>query len=186
MSAPVCVDPVSAIINAFIVGLREVFDPASDCPPDGGGWADADTAVKFFAGDAIPLAAWDSHVSGVGCESPFLWVRLASRYFTSRHLRTGQSFPVAGIDANRCGTDNAVSIELGVGRCALMEAETAWQEYAHQAEISLDDSWRIQLAQCRASGILGFTDYTVGLDTVTPYGPEGGVIAWTGLAHVQY
>lgn len=169
-----CTDPASAIINAHIAAMKMVFDPASVCPPDGGG----STTVRFFAGEGIPMEAWDAH-NGDGCDNPFLWVRLLRRYRT-------REFPSPALSADACNLPRALAIEIGVGRCAVVESEPDWDDYAREAEIALDDSWRIEKALCAAAGLLRAESYVVAIDTVAPYGPEGGVLAWTGASYVQF
>ena len=61
----------------------------------------------------------------------------------------------------------------------------SWEDYATEAEISLDDSWRIELALCRAAALIRGIGYSAGIGEVSPYGPEGGVVAWMGEAYVQ-
>lgn len=177
-----CADPVSPIVNAFVTVMLEAFDPASVCPPDGGGSTD----VRFFAGDAAPLAAFQAYTSTTNCGSPFLWVRVVKRYrlssFTSR--RRGD-FPSAAVDANPCGAPRAVQLEIGVARCALADPQPSWQEYADEAEVSLDDSWRLERALCSVQGTLR-ENYDLGIDAILPQGPEGGVMAWTAFAYAQY
>lgn len=175
MTEDVCIDPASTVIDAFTTALAEAFAADSECPPDAGGSAD----VRFFGGDGIPMAAWNAHATGSGCDAPFLWVRVTSRYRT-------QSFPSVAVDVNSCGLPKVIAIEIGVGRCADTEMDPDWDDYAAQAEVSLDDSWRIELALCRAASLLRSEGYTCGSGEILPYGPEGGVMAWTGVAYVQY
>ena len=171
-----CVDPASVIVDAFTSSLAEVFDPESDCPPSSGGSVD----VRFFGGDAIPMAAWDAHTNGGNqCDIPFLWVRVVRRYRSS-------SFPVQDVSIDSCGLPRVLVIEIGVGRCATVEVNPSWEEYAVEAEISLDDSWRIELALCRAAGKVRGLGYSAGTGEVSPYGPDGGVVAWMGEAYVQF
>lgn len=175
MTQPVeCLDPAFDVINAFITALREGFDPTSNCPPDGGGSTD----VRFFAGDAAPTAAWDAHAAGSGCKQPFLWVRVVRRF-------RSKEFPTPTV-VTSCELPRVIEVEIGVARCALTEQEPTWAEYATEAEISLDDSWRIELALCRARSLLSMHDFRVGTDTIVPFGPEGGIIAWSGVAFVQF
>jgi hypothetical protein len=168
--------------------MLEVFDPASECPPDGGGSTD----VRFFAGDSAPSAAFNAYAAESDCGNPFLWVRVVKRYrlssFTSR--RRGD-FPSPAVDANPCGAPRAVQIEIGVARCApsATSAAPTWAEYATEAEYSLDDSWRLELVLCRAMGTLRSSEkgsYDVGIDAIIPEGPEGGVMGWTALAYVEF
>lgn len=170
-----CVDPASAIIDAFMAAMREAFDPESSCPPDGGGT----TEVRLFAGDGAPLAAWDAHAQGGECKYPFVWVRAMRRYRSNL-------FPAPVIDSSPCSLPRVLAVEIGVGRCAVAEADPAWSAYATEAEISLDDSWRIETALCRVASQLAADNYLVGTDTINPYGPDGGVIAWTAVAYVQF
>lgn len=170
-------DPVSDIINTVTRSLRGGFAPDSACPPLGGGSTD----IRFFAGDGAPLAAWDAHASGtdIGCAEPFLWVRAMRRY-------RSKVFPTPALDTGPCALTKVVAIEIGVGRCAVVDAEPSWEDYAREAEISLDDSWRIERVLCHIAGVLQKKTYEVGTDTIAPYGPEGGIIAWTGVVYVGF
>lgn len=173
-----CHDEASDVVNAFIVGMREVFDPASDCPPDGGGTTD----VRFFAGDGdLPASLIPQ---GDTCDQPLLWVRVAHRYRSKV-----ADFPAAFVGDAPCG--NAVlwrvlAVEIGVGRCSTMEAEPDWDTLDTEATVSLDDSWRIEKVLCRVAAGLRSKKRAVATDTVAPYGPAGGIIAWTGMAYVQF
>lgn len=170
-------DPAEVAINALMQAMREAFGPSSEQPPLGGGSSD----VKFFAGDAIPLAAWSAHSDGnTDCSVPFLWVRLERRY-------RSKDFPAPWVGPAPCDVPVVYSLELGVGRCAVVDPEPSWKDYQDEAEISLDDSWRVQLAMCRAASLLRRTTATVltAEDGVVPFGPEGGVIAWIGTMYVQ-
>lgn len=68
----------------------------------------------------------------------------------------------------------------------MVELEPSWDDYAAEAEVSLDDSWRIELALCRAATLVRALGYSAGSGEVAPYGPDGGVVAWTGEAYVQF
>ena len=172
-----CTDPASEIVSAVMEALRAAFDPNSECPPVGGG---KDAVVRFFGGDGIPMAAWNAHTVGEGCDHPFLWVRVLRRYRTN-------NLPTPVIDTTACGLSRAIALEIGVGRCATVEVDPTWQEYAAEAEISLDDSWRIEQALCYAGSLcrskLGYASAT---DQITPYGPDGGVVAWMGTIYVEF
>jgi len=173
-----CVDPADAIVLAHMQALREAFDPESNCPPSGGGG----TTVRFFAGDAIPMAAWEVHSVGRSTSKviePFLWVRVMRRFRSTE-------FPDAAVDIRPCSGMRVIELEMGVARCAVAEAEPRWDDYANEAAVSLDDSWRIELAQCRVSSLLRDAGNMTGLMDVQPYGPEGGLVAWTGGTVVQF
>src|SRR5690606_21232482 len=169
--------PVSCVINGTICALREAFSPESAVPPLGGGTS----KVRVFAGDAAPLAAWDAHRDDCECNEPFLWVRLMRRY-------RSQTFPQPYVGPDPCPVPIVVAVEIGVGRCAAMSIEgCSWESYESEAEISLDDSWRIELALCRAVALLKKERCSdlVATDAVIPYGPEGGVVAWIGTLYAQ-
>lgn len=174
MTEPLCkTDPASGVVNAFIDALRVVFNPDQVCPPDGGGT----TTVRFFAAEGPPIEVWNAHNNG--CREPFVWVRVVTRY---RSL----SFPSPAVDSNSCGLPRVVVIEVGIARCSVTGDRVKWTEYAREAEISLDDSWRIEQALCVAATALRDKEFTaVGTDSITPYGPEGGIYAWSALAYVQ-
>jgi hypothetical protein len=170
-----CDDPANEIISVYMAALREVFDPVSECPPIGGG----STLVRFFGGDAIPMAAWDAHSQGDDCATPFLWVRVLRRYRTS-------VFPNQDVGIESCSLPRVIALEVGVGRCAVIDMEPDWDAYASEAEVSLDDSWRIELSLCRAAALARGIGYSAGIGEVAPYGPDGGVVAWMGEAYVQF
>lgn len=171
-----CTDPAQEIVDAYLTALVEVFDPLSECPPLGGGGA----VVRFFGGDAIPMAAWNAHSNGGDdCNAPFLWLRVLRRYRTN-------TFPDQSIGIESCSLPRVIAMELGVGRCAVIDLDPTWDQYAAEAAISLDDSWRIEMALCRGAAWVRQLGYSAGSGEVSPYGPEGGVIAWTGEAYAQF
>lgn len=180
MTAPV--DPAIDVVNAFITAMLAAFRPDDAVqPPLGGG----STNVRFFAGEGPALAAFDFHTgkSGGNCKEPFLWVRAARRY----RYRPG-AFPAPIVDtADKCANSpQAIMVEVGVGRCSVAAKERpTWDEYAAEAEVMLDDSWRIGLVLCMAADALRTPKRQVGIDTTNPYGPEGGIVAWVGSAYVQ-
>jgi hypothetical protein len=168
------VDPAHEVVAIFTAALASVFTCAQPCPPIG----DCGDTVRFFAGSAVPLAAWDAHATGTECAEPFLWVRVPRRFAT-------EVFPTPAIDASNCSLPRVVAIEIGVGRCAVVGAEPGWDEYAHEAEVSLDDSWRVEIALCRAAADCRTFNHSVAIGDVEPFGPDGGVVAWLGVAYVQ-
>jgi hypothetical protein len=173
---PCRTDPALEVITAVTTALGDWFDPESECPAKVG----TTTNVRFFAGDGAPLAAWDSHASQ-GCDEPFVWVRAMRRY-------RSKNFPTPTLGANPCGLTRVIAVEIGVGWCAVVDQEPKWADYATEAEVSMDTAWRIEEVLCRASKFLVRDDSErqVGTDTITPYGPEGGVIAWTGVIYASY
>lgn len=183
MTAPDVVefDPAIHVVNVFTSCMRKAFNPADTLmPPVGGGSEN----VRVFAGEGPALAAFDAHTGGGRkCNEPFLWVRLARRYY----FRPGQ-FPAPAVHtADRCDDRAmAAAVEIGVGRCSVsVKAKPTWEDYSGEAVISLDDSWRISLALCMAANELRGPKRNVGLDSINPYGPDGGVIAQVGTAYVQ-
>lgn len=167
-----CHDPASDVVNVFMVAMRQAFDPASACPPVDTG----STTVHFIAGDGAPPADFT-------CEGPFLWVRVGQRF-----RATKANFPAAFVGNEDCaasGVIRAVAVEVGAMRCTSMDSQPDWDTLSDQAEISLDDSWRIERALCAAAGRLRRDGRAVAIDTVAPDGPEGGLLAWTGMAYVQ-
>lgn len=134
--------------------------------------------VRLFAGDGIPLAAWNSIA---GCGDAFVWVRVVRRY----RIR---EFLTPTIDIAPCGLLKAVAVEVGAASCASMEETPRWEDYAREADESMDTAWRIEEALCVMSRRLKRDDSErlTGVDTVTPYGPDGGVLAWTGILYATY
>jgi len=173
-----CHDEASDVVNAFITAMRQAFDPAADCPPDGGGT----TNVRFFAGDGeLPSSLIPQ---GPKCKQPLLWVRVAHRF----RSRVGD-FPAAFVGDAPCGTADlrrVLAVEIGVGRCSTMEAAPKWDVLEDEATVSLDDSWRIEKVLCVVATRLRTKSRAVATDTVAPFGPQGGIIAWTGMAYVQF
>lgn len=175
MTAPNCHDPASDAIDVFIMAMKMAFKPDDEnCPPLGGG----SSTVYFLAGDG-GLPPWNPN-----CDEPFLWVRAANRY----RARAGD-FPAAYVGDNNCKTADVkrvLAIEVGVMRCTGLNDEPNWDRLTNEANISLDDSWRIERALCSAAMGWWRKDRPVATDTVAPYGPDGGVTAWTGMAYVQF
>jgi hypothetical protein len=163
---PVCDDPASEVINAVMNAMRAVFSPTAACPPIGGG----STVVRFFAGEGAPI-------SDVLCDSPYLWVRLAARFRSN-------IFPEPAMNLNPCGSTEVITVEIGVARCALMDESPTDAQYAREAEISLDDSWRLGKVMCLTMGLLK-NERQIGGDMIIPVGPEGGIIAWTSSIYIS-
>lgn len=170
-------DPAMASIAVLSESLMDAFS-GDKCPPLVG---HADV-VRFFAGDGAPLAAWDSHASQ-GCESPFIWVRAMRRY-------TSSTFPSPTLNTSPCGAQiRVVAIEAGVGFCAVIDQSPSWEQYSAEAAVSMDTAWRLEIALDNAACKLRYDaggDRLTAVDSLVPYGPEGGVIAWTGVLYVNY
>ena len=164
-SNPACVDPASAVIQTVLAIMRDLFSPKSSCPPLGGG----SERVWFLAGDCAPIEE-------VNCSQPFLWVRLAARYHS-------EGFPDVSVVVSPCGAPEVLVVEVGVARCASME-DPNFDDYTNEAAVSLDDCWRLSRMQCALARELN-NEHQVGADTITPYGPEGGVIAWTSTLDIS-
>lgn len=174
-------DPAAEVVDAFVAAMLDVFRPDQPCPPDGGGSTD----VRFFAGDANSVWPYIPHSEGAGCDGPLLWVRAMHRFRSM-----GSQFPAAYLNDAKCGAQGVLpvlAVEIGVGRCASTDADPSWDALATAAEISLDDSWRIETALCAGAARLRTTaGRLVAVDSVNPYGPEGGIVAWTGVAYAQF
>ena len=180
MSGPVTHDPVLPAIGIVMGALQDAYSPASSFPPVKG----TDT-VHFFAGQAAATAVWNPSAAALtdwadtsGCEEPFLWVRLDTRYH-------------AGVLPNHvvettCDTPRAVAVEVGVGRCAVIDLQPSWDDYDTEAALSLEDSWRLECAKRAAAARLRAANYIVALEDVVAFGPEGGIIGWSGMIHIQY
>lgn len=173
---PMLTDPADAPIRAVMDAMRAAFTPDSSNPPVGGG----SDVVRLFAADGVPLYAFLPHREGTDCAEPFLWVRLVSRYRTDPP-------PAPVVRASSCSLPVGITVEAGVGRCAAMDLEPSWEDYAREAEVSMDDSWRVELALCMASGTVArdSTAKASAIDVIVPVGPEGGIFAWTGTIHFQ-
>lgn len=89
-------------------------------------------------------------------------------------------------DCKAADVVRGVAVEVGVARCSDMSAKPKWSVLEREAEISLDDSWRIETALCIAATALKADDHAVATDTIAPLGPEGGLIAWTGMAYASF
>lgn len=174
MTGPICVDPASDVIDAFKAGLLAAYDVTSSCPPDG---LTVTPPVYFFGGESAPLEAWNAHTDDPGCDVPFLWVRFAGRYQT-------REFPSPVTGPVECDIPTAIEVEIGVGWCATLDGTTP-ADYAGDAEASLINSWRLERARCAAITTLRQSNHKVAVDIISPYGPEGGVMAWLTSTHVS-
>ena len=173
-------DPAVAIINAYSSAMREAFTPNSACPPTAGS-----DNVRFLAGEGPALVAFDVHTRKNGkCKEPFLWVRLARRYRTDPG-RPGMG-PVLD-NGDKCNTlPRVFAVEVGVARCSVAVNENAgWDKYEYEAQQQLDDSWRLELALCRAASKLRERRHEVATDVLNPVGPDGGLVAWIGTAYIK-
>lgn len=170
-------DPAMAIIDALSDALADAFTGTA-CPPLVGNVTD----VRFFAGDGAPMAAVDTHLSQ-GCDAPFVWVRAMRRY-------RAEVFPNPTVDTNPCGCAliKVLAAEVGVGFCAVVDQEPTWQDYATEAAASMDAAWRIERSLENAASVLKAQTEgrQVGTDIIVPYGPEGGIIAWTGVMYASF
>lgn len=162
-------DPAVDALACLIEAVRSVFTPTQTTPPTGGGTND----VRFMAGDQLPLAAWDAHNEGSDCQRPFLWVRLVHRYRS-----TPEAFPAPVTQPDACGLYRALELEAGVARCAVIGESPSFDEYNAEATVALDDSFRLDVALCRAVECLtGDGASLVAVGNVAPFGPQGGIIA---------
>lgn len=167
-------DNVREIVTTAQAVLLEFFGPDAAVKAKVG----TVNEVRLFAGDGIPLAAWNSIG---GCGDVFVWVRVVRRYRT-------RGFPTPTIDSAPCGLPKALALEVGVASCASMEESPRWEDYAREADEAMDTAWRLEEALCVMSSRLKRDDSErlTGVDTVTPYGPDGGVLAWTGVLYATY
>lgn len=173
-------DPLSCAVNHVIAALKVAFAPDSIDPPMGGGTAD----VRFFHADVLPLAWFNAHMSGWECENaePFIWVRVVSRYASS-------NFPTP--DTSPSCKQRAAEIEVGIARCAYVGNgdDVDFEALLTDANVSLDDSRRIEKALCLASAKITAPENGCGNNTATdilqPWGPEGGAFAWVTSLYVQ-
>jgi len=168
MSQPaptITLDPTVEILGVVMQALSDMYGPDTDFPPE-----EFVTVVHLVAGEGPAVAQIDPR-----CESPFLWVRLMRRFRT-------ESFPDAAVSPTPCRLPRAVAIELGVGRCAVLEQEPSFDDFENEAVVSLEDSWRIECALSTAARRLG-EERAVAVDAVEPFGPEGGVIGWTAALY---
>ncbi|MGA6208058.1 hypothetical protein ACPESR_25225 [Nocardia testacea] len=169
-------DPAIVVIGLMAAGLRRAFTEDQTTPPMGGG---AQT-VRFLAGDALPGAVWNAHRTGCDCEKPMIYLRVVRRFRTSQ-LPEERRDQKSGCDEPR-----ALTVEAGIMRCAITDAEPEWDDLEQEAFVALDDSFRLDQALVWAMADI---EEKVALSTMLaagePYGPEGGIIAWTQWAHIQ-
>lgn len=165
-------DPGDDIITAVITTFKSMYDVGLDCPPVGGALSDTGV-VHFLPGDA---ALWDPLVGeGDGCDDPFLWVRLMSRFRTSH-------FPEPEV-LNTCTGVDVLHLELGVGRCVNIDPGIDYTILATEAEWGLDDSWRLDRTICLLRGVLQ-KDVMIASEPITPSGPDGGGLVWTVVLYI--
>lgn len=173
-------DPADCVINHVVTALREYFNPSSADPPIGTG----SDAVHLFGGDVLPIEAWDFFrgAENQGCDEPFIWLRMARRY-------RSRDFPTPYLGGDSCIAPAVVALEVGVARCTTLITATDcdWDCYADEAVTSFDDGWRIECALGVAAGRMraDMCSAAVALDALHPYGPEGGVQAWTSVLYAQ-
>lgn len=164
MSAPTVLDPAVAVIEVVIQALGNVYN-SSD--------------VRFFAGGAPAVAAFNAHTDQAGCDEPFLWVRVMRRYRT-------KVLPNSEASSNGCLLPRAVDVEVGVARCAVVEQEPTWIDYETEAATSLRDSFLLETALRAAQCQLRADTYIAATSALTPFGPEGGVLGWTADIYAQF
>lgn len=168
-------DTTARVVGLVVEQLRVLFTPEQERPPLGGGTE----LVQVVAGEAAPPPVWMGGQDCSDCGGPYLWVRLTRRF-------RSEVFPE---EARRgsCRSRRAFALEVGVARCAPMELEPCPSDLEQQALVQWDDSWRLDVALCRALSAaeeLGAaTDSVLGVGE--PWGPEGLVIAWLQTAVVQ-
>lgn len=172
-----CIDPVSDIVTVVQQAMRDAFNPGQECPPLGAG---SDT-VRFLVSDAEGIP-WNPQSN---CKTPFLWVRVGSRF-----LSTVPTFPEAFVrDRGRCSAHDlarVVPVEVGVARCVATKAPLNLDKVESESEIALDDSWRIEGALTVAVRELRTDERAVATDTVAVLGPAGGMLSVTGVVYVQF
>jgi len=173
-----CEDPAHAIVTTVMAALRSAYSTASSCPVDGA--VDAPT-VRFFVSEGTPLAAWDAFLANgsADCTQPFLWVRLSSRFRSS-------DFPSAELNPGNCTGVRVVELEVGVGRCLNLGVQTDWDTLAREASRGMDDSFRIERVLNRCAAVFHTEGKLAATDTLVPYGPDGGISAWSGGLFVGF
>jgi hypothetical protein len=102
-----------------------------------------------------------------------------------RRYRT-RTLPDPVTSTESCSLPRAIDLEVGAMRCAVVEQSPTFDEYEAEAVLSLEDSWRIETALCAASRRLRGDGFIVATAEIDPYGPEGGIIGWSGVIHVQF
>ena len=175
-------DPALPILVHTTEALAALFGPDDTCPALVG----TTENVRTIAGDGLPLEAWDAHAGGrKGCKEPFVWQRIRRRYRST-------AFPHPAIASSPCKALRVIELELGVGWCAEIapnsSSQVTWPKLEAEAAVSMDVSWRLEEALCLAAGKITEDEEgrLVGTDTLVPYGPDGGVIAWSGVLYVSY
>jgi hypothetical protein len=169
-------DEASNVVNTVIAEMLRGFNPNDvNMPPLGGG----STTVRFVTGSIIALELWDAHTDGgQNCNEPFLWVQLRKRFrFTS--------FPNVETGVVDCTAFRAITLEIGVGRCSHLSPEIDWPEMQQEAEISISDSWRLEIICCNIIRQMKSQNRLIAIGEITPVGPEGGVIAWTATLNIK-
>lgn len=175
MTPPCRTDPAGEVLATVAAAVGAFFTPDGQCPARVG---TTDT-VRLFAGDGLPVDAWDSHASQ-GCDEPLVWVRPVRRY-------RSRQFPTPTI-ATDCDLPRVIAVEIGVAWCAVVDREPRWSDYADEAETSNDVAWRLEEGLCLARRMLrrDGSERQVGIDILTPYGPEGGVVAWFTTLYASF
>lgn len=169
-------DPAVTILGYVVESLRLAFDPKSATPPLGGGTP----SIRLVGGDGIPQAYFHPYREA-GCSEPLVWVRLVRRYYTE--LLPEES----GRTTTGCARPAALTVEAGVLRCSTMDPDPPWTDIEREALTQLDDGYRVDAAMRRAMKCARdeHRAHDTYLSPGEPWGPHGGVIAWTQWVHVQ-
>ncbi|MGW5147530.1 hypothetical protein [Rhodococcus koreensis] len=169
-------DPAPKVIGLIAASVHEFFKPDQDLPPTGGGTDD----INLMAGEAAIPPVWIDDHGCSDCTEPYIWVRISGRFRTT-------VFPAPADRAN-CGTRRAMTVEVGIARCAPFDRAPEPDKLEQQAMVQWDDAHRLDLALCkamqRAEAVQAATDSTIGAGE--PYGPEGLLIAWLQTVTVQF
>ena len=162
------------------VSLRYYFSPADETL-----FGEGSETAHFLPGDQMPIDLWDGLMGNGGnkrgrakCGGPLLWYRIVRRWST-------ESFPEQSF--TRCKAQRALTLELGITRCAFLEDSPTLADLTELAEIGRDDSWRLDLAACGLVARATELDHAVDgvYESVEPWGPEGGVVSQSVLVHFQ-
>lgn len=173
-------DWVPLIIAKYSEALRKTFDPDSRCPP-----VEGSKVVRFVAGEGPADVLFDLHkASTKNCAEPLLHIRLANRY----RVKISGDIAAPMVDKENKCTDlpEAIEIEIGITRCSVaIDERPKWDRFEREAQMSLDDSHRLKLAQCWAASQLRAAHHEVGNAIIRPHGPDGGVVGWVTTVYVK-
>ena len=168
------------------VGLEELRRYFTDNEPLGG--VIPPDRVQHRAGDIALDGFWseDGTPRGRGGCDGLAFITISRIYRTD-----SGNFPAELEGSSTCGSLKAVTVQIGVARCAAIGDDAgnppSSSALGREAIENLDDGARIDNAMCRMMKRLERTEVAAAyaMGTGAPEGPMGGIISWTQTASIM-